>query len=72
MAADVHAIALVADGAADSADRVRRLDNDRPDSCPALEFKRRSQAGWTGADDYSRLPVHCQPPERPSEELLSP
>ena len=73
MSADVHPVALVSDGAADPADRVRCLDYDRPDSSPALEFKCRSQASWPGPDDHCRSLAHFPlPNDFVITKLLSP
>ena len=51
MAADVHAVAFVADGAGDAADLLAGLENDGDDVGTPEEFQTGGQAGRAGADD---------------------
>src|SRR5271156_647724 len=55
MAADVHSISLVLNGAGDSADAVCGFENDGTNVAAAQKLERGGEPGRTGADDHSGL-----------------
>lgn len=55
MSADIHAIALVLDGAADSADKVCGLEEDGLDVGAALKLERSGESSRSGADNDGSL-----------------
>ena len=72
MAADVHAIAVVADGARDAADALGRLEDDRTDIGAAEQFEGSGQAGWAGADNHSGLHAQGVNVSEGSAEIMGP
>src|ERR1700679_596273 len=59
MAADIHAVALVAHGAGDAADLVAGLEDDRLNLRLPLQLKRRRQSGRSRADDDRSTFLHA-------------
>ncbi len=51
MAADVHAVAVVADGAGDAADFAGSFEDDGADAGAAEEFEGGGEAGGAGSND---------------------
>jgi hypothetical protein len=53
MAADIHAVAIVANGAGNAADALRSFENDGVDAGAALQFQSSGETGGTGTNNDS-------------------
>ena len=65
MAPDVHAVALVVDGAREAADLLRGLEDDRLHASVTYHFKGGGKPRGTGADDHDsglHELARCGPP----------
>ena len=79
VAADVHAVALVADRARDAADGVIGFEHDGANgrfafrclSGPAQQLQRSSKTGGTGADDDGGALAHCVRAKRPAMQVAT-
>jgi hypothetical protein len=75
MAADVHAIAVVANGAGDAANALGGFQNNGVNVGAALQFKSGREAGGTGTNDDSGfhgvVDRFCRP-DAPGIELRAP
>src|SRR5271157_4719595 len=58
MAADIHPVALVANGPGDTADLLAGFDQDRFDPRAPLQLQCRGKSGWTRSYDDCRALLH--------------